>query len=261
MPQLGRSARIHRQRRLPIMLDQPQSQQSQQTPVRGALAQALAQADSSGAGVPRVLTPLKRSRADVQQRISDDLARTSCEMPVDEVVDTMRSQKRFLSEVRTRLPRGSTIVVWSGASCADRRFLQDSARKCVLVAQTMAADISRMNVAPLRIVGGGDAQAVPRCSTICGSSPPSSSRTQPEGLPSSGGSSSLASGGGMGSPPLPDGFNPFATPLPRIRGADAAANGAADMLSPQRLPADRHPSALPAEESLAPSSNFKQGGI
>lgn len=77
----------------------------QQAPVRGALheqLQALAQADSSGGGMPRALTPLKRSRADVQQRISDDLARNSCEMPVDEVVDNMRSQKRFLSEVRGR---------------------------------------------------------------------------------------------------------------------------------------------------------------
>ena len=87
------------------MMDQPQSQQA---PVRGALAQALAQADSSGAGVPRTLTPLKRSRADVQQRISDDLARNSCEMPVDEVVDTMRSQKRFLSEVRTQISLNNT---------------------------------------------------------------------------------------------------------------------------------------------------------
>ena len=110
----------------------------------------------------------------------------------------------------------------------------------------MAADISRMNVAPVRIAGG-DAQAVPR-STICGSSPPSSRTQQPEG-PSSGSISSLASGGGMGSPPLPDGFNPFATPLPRIRGADAAANGTADMLSPQRLPADRHPSTPRAKEA------------
>ena len=84
------------------MLDQTQLQHS---PVRGALheqLQALTQADSSGGGMPRVSTPLKRSRADVQQRISDDLARNSCEMPVDEIVDTMRSQKRFLSEVRAQ---------------------------------------------------------------------------------------------------------------------------------------------------------------
>ena len=105
-----------------------------------------------------------------------------------------------------------------------------------LPVQTMAADISRMNVAPVRIKQ--DAQAGPR-NTLSGSSPPAS-RTFLDG-PSSGGSS-LASGG-MGSPPIPDGFNPFATPLPRIRGAEAA-NGAADMLSPQRLPADRHPSAF-----------------
>lgn len=56
--------------------------------------------DSSGCGVPRAHTPLKRSRADVQQRISGDLARTGCELPVDEVVDHVRSQKRFVSEVR-----------------------------------------------------------------------------------------------------------------------------------------------------------------
>ena len=78
--------------------------QPQHAPVRGALhvqLQALANADSSGGGgAARASTPLKRSRADVQQRISDDLARNSCEMPVDEVFDNMRSQKRFLSEAR-----------------------------------------------------------------------------------------------------------------------------------------------------------------
>ena len=86
--------------------------------MRGALheqLQALAQADSSGSGVPRVLTPLKRSRADVQQRISDDLARTSCEMPVDEVVDNMRSQKRFLSEVRSAAQRRICCAAFSAA--------------------------------------------------------------------------------------------------------------------------------------------------
>ena len=84
-----------------------EQEQPQLAPARGALhvqLQALAQAESFGGGTARASTPLKRSRADVQQRISDDLARNSCEMPVDEVVDTMRSQKRFLSEVRKLCP-------------------------------------------------------------------------------------------------------------------------------------------------------------
>ena len=94
------------------MMDQTQQQHA---PVRGALheqLQALAQANSSGSGVSRALTPLKRSRADVQQRISDDLARNSCEMPVDEVVDNMRSQKRFLSEVGPRGRQRCMCTCW-----------------------------------------------------------------------------------------------------------------------------------------------------
>lgn len=100
----------------------------------------------------------------------------------------------------------------------------------------MAADISRMNVAPVRISGGAHAGAR---NTLGGSSPPAS-RTPLDG-PSSG-PGSLASCG-MGSPPMSDGFNPFATPLPRIRGGEAA-NGTADMLSPQRPQADRNHSAI-----------------
>jgi hypothetical protein len=51
----------------------------------------------------------------------------------------------------------------------------------------------------------------------------------------------------MGSPTMSDGHNPFATPLPRIRGGEAAAHGVTDMLSPQ-LPhaaySDRNAGAL-----------------
>ena len=101
--------------------------------------------------------------------------------------------------------------------------------------QSMAADISRMNVAPVRISTGAQAGA----HTAPSSSSPPASRTLLEGPGSSG---SLASCG-MGSPPPDtDGFHPFATPLPRIRGAEAA-NGVADMLSPQRHQADRIHSA------------------
>ena len=48
----------------------------------------------------RIGTPLKRSRAQVTQRISGDLARTSAEAMFDgSEMDNVRSQKRFLSEV------------------------------------------------------------------------------------------------------------------------------------------------------------------
>ena len=106
----------------------------------------------------------------------------------------------------------------------------------MLAVQSMAADISRMNVAPVRI--HGTAQAVAR-DMLSGSSPPASLRTLLDG-PST---SSTVASAGMGSPPTSDGFNPFATPLPRVRGAEAA-NGPADMLSPHRYPADRNHSAL-----------------
>ena len=70
--------------------------------VKGLPTRVQVVPDSSGCGVPRAHTPLKRSRADVQQRISGDLARTGRESPVDEVVDHVRAQKRFVSEVRPR---------------------------------------------------------------------------------------------------------------------------------------------------------------
>lgn len=82
-------------------------------------AQQLAEAAMSGAArnltanpafaqLPRLATPLKRSRSraeeSVTERISGDLARTSVEGSVDAAeMDNLRSQKRFLSEVR-RLP-------------------------------------------------------------------------------------------------------------------------------------------------------------
>ena len=54
--------------------------------------------------LPRLATPLKRSRSraeeSVTERISGDLARTSTEGLVDAAeMDNLRSQKRFLSEV------------------------------------------------------------------------------------------------------------------------------------------------------------------
>ncbi len=50
--------------------------------------------------LPRIGTPLKRSRAQVTQRISGDLARTSADSMFDAAeMDNVRSQKRFLSEV------------------------------------------------------------------------------------------------------------------------------------------------------------------
>ena len=100
-------------------MDNQQQQQQQQQPygslfasARGVLHVRLQPAgliDSSGSGIPRACTPLKRSRADVQQRISGDLARTGCELPVDEVVDHVRSQKRFVSEVRFQSLTGLKI--------------------------------------------------------------------------------------------------------------------------------------------------------
>jgi hypothetical protein len=61
-------------------------------------------ANPAFAQLPRLATPLKRSRSrteeSVTERISGDLARTSVEGLADAAeMDNLRSQKRFLSEV------------------------------------------------------------------------------------------------------------------------------------------------------------------